>query len=128
SRGSRAVALKAAAVAVLAWGCASLPTQSALGGNVGTPWFVRVKTGGATGFSATGSSPTSDSKTIDGSKGGTFSSGHFTLVVPPGAFAGKAELTIVVSDPSVLRCSLSISPPEANHFSVPVQLVSDCSS
>lgn len=126
SRVSRVVALKAAAVAILAWGCSSLPTEPSPSGIAATPSFVRVKTGGTTPFSATGSSP--NSKDIDGSKGGTFTSGHFTLVVPPGAFAGKATLTIVVPDPNEMRCSLSISPPEANRFAVPVQLVSDCSS
>jgi hypothetical protein len=126
----RWVAVHVAAVAMLAWSCSSLPTaptpDPAPAPTSSTPAFVRVAAGTATPFGATGT-VNSVSKDVDGAKGGSFSYGNFKLVVPAGAFAGKATLTITVPDPSVMRCALSISPPEANAFAVPVLLVSDCS-
>lgn len=114
--------------ALLAAGCASHPSQpSPLDPSV-EPSFVRVPAARAVPFSATGPGSSTTSRTIDGSKGGSFSNGYFTLVVPPGAFAGKATLSILVPDPTELRCDLTISPPEANNFNVPVELMADCST
>lgn len=127
-RGRRVLALKAAAVAMLAWGCSALPTEPTPVSNASTPAFVRVPTGGAAAFGASGSGVSTNSKEIDGAKGGTLGCGNFKLIVPAGAYAGKATLTIVVPDAGVMRCQLNISPASANNFAVPVQLVSDCSA
>jgi hypothetical protein len=65
---------------------------------------------------------------IDGSVGGAVRAGRFTVMVPPGAFAGPATITITMPDSALMLCELSISPASANHFKVPVQLVADLSS
>ncbi len=122
---SRWVAARVAAVAMLAWSCAALPTEPTSAAKSRTPEFVRVPVGAAGSFAAAGGG-SSSSKQINGAIGGTFSQGHFTLIVPPGAILGNATLTITVPDPSVMHCELSISPPEANRFVVPVRLVADC--
>lgn len=119
-------AVRVAAVAMLAWSCSSLPTEPTVAVQRTTPEFVRVSAGGATSFGAGADVSAAVSQDIDGASGGTFSNGHFQLVIPPGAFSGTATLTITVPDPSVMQCELHISPPEANRFAVPVQLVADC--
>ena len=62
------------------------------------------------------------SQTIDGGQGGHVGVGSYRVDVPPGAFVGKATITIVQPDPAMLRCELSISPESANKFLVPVIL------
>lgn len=63
--------------------------------------------------------------TVDGATGGVAQCGRFRVVVPPGAFYGKADLTIFVPDGTTLACDLSISPASANGFNVPVRLEMD---
>lgn len=58
---------------------------------------------------------------VDGS-GGTVSNGKVTIVVPPGAVRGNAEVKVVVASNTALSCHLEINPPEANGFEVPVTL------
>ncbi len=118
------IAVCLAATALLAWGCAQAPT-AVLQPRASTPAFVRVPVSAAQRF-ASGSSSI-DTTIIDGAKGGTVTNGRFLLVVPPGAFQGSASLCITIPDASVMQCQLSISPPEANHFAVPVELVADYS-
>jgi hypothetical protein len=59
---------------------------------------------------------------IDGALGGSVRLGRFTLTVPPGAYYGKATITIAVPNRSKVACSLSISPASANGFSLPIVL------
>ena len=71
------------------------------------------------------SSPTdalTNSQTIDGGQGGHVGVGSYRVDVPPGAFVGKATITITQPDPTMLKCELSISPASANKFLVPVIL------
>ena len=91
-----------------------LPTSSAQAGPGGL-------------LSGSDSNGVSGSAVIDGAAGGQFNVGRFTLIVPPGAFAGTATLSITVPDTAVIYCELGIEPPTLNHFSVPVTLRSDCS-
>lgn len=65
-----------------------------------------------------------NSAVVDGSVGATLRSGKWTLLVPPGAFSGRATISVTeVEDaegnPTV---DLSISDPSLNSFRVPVWL------
>jgi len=94
----------------------------------GTADFVQVS--GSETVVAVVPDPLTASARIDGIKGGKLDCGRFTVIVPPGAYFGIASITISIPDPTVQVCDLSISPAFANHFTVPVQLVSnvkDCS-
>ena len=62
---------------------------------------------------------------IDGAKGGVAKCGRFSVVVPPGAWRGEADVVIRVPDGSRLACDLDISPQSLNGFSRPVQLRMD---
>lgn len=62
------------------------------------------------------------SAVIDGAVGGQLKWGRFMLAVPPGAWYGRATVTMTVPNPSVLSCDFTIDPPSANGFSVPVML------
>jgi len=83
----------------------------------------------STGSAAAATQPTSvsGSGVIDGSRGGRVSAGRFAVIVPPLAIRGTATITIVVPDTSRLLCDISISPPSANKFLLPVTLRTDCS-
>jgi hypothetical protein len=78
------------------------------------PNFVRVP--------STTTASLSGSDTINGLLGGSLTVGRFKVRVPPGAYIGKATITIVVPDRSVLQANLEISPASANRFLVPVVL------
>src|SRR5262245_18603117 len=94
----------------------------------GTTDFVQVS--GSETVVAVIPDPQVASARIDGIKGGNVGCGRFTVIVPPGGYFGIATITITIPDPTVQVCDLSISPSVANHFDVPVQLVSnvkDCS-
>jgi hypothetical protein len=69
-------------------------------------------------------SPLIGSVVIDGAVGGKLAVGSFRVEVPAGAFKGSATITISQPDPTVLLCDLSINPPAANQFAVPVTLAS----
>ena len=89
------------------------------------PLFARVPDAAVTtGGDSLG--PLTGSACIDGAQGGDVQVGRFHVIVPPGAFAGTATLSITIPDPAVVSCQLGISPPEANGFAVPVLLVADC--
>jgi hypothetical protein len=66
--------------------------------------------------------PLMGSAVIDGAVGGKLSVGSFRVEVPAGAFRGPATITLSQPDPTVLVCDLSIDPPAANQFAVPVTL------
>jgi hypothetical protein len=70
--------------------------------------------------------PLIGSAQIQGKDGGTLTTGRFTVIVPPGAYNGKSEISITVPDPKQLIVELEISPASANNFKVPVQLIADC--
>lgn len=71
--------------------------------------------------------PAKTTATIDGAVGGTVQCGRVRVVVPPGAFYGKADVTVYVPDGTTLACDLSISPASANGFAAPVRLEMDAS-
>lgn len=71
--------------------------------------------------------PAKTRATIDGAVGGVVQCGRVRVVVPPGAFYGKADLTVYVPDGTTLACDLSISPASANGFAAPVRLEMDAS-
>jgi len=58
--------------------------------------------------------------------GGGFTFGRVHLVIPPGALAGDADVTIAVPDSGTVGCDLQISPPGLDHFARPVTLTFDC--
>ena len=62
------------------------------------------------------------SAVIDGSIGGTLQVASWTLVVPPGAFAGSATVTATASGLANQIIALGITPDALNHFMVPVKL------
>lgn len=60
---------------------------------------------------------------IDGLLGGVVTAGRMTVVIPPGAIAGTAVVTVTQPDTAQLVTELHVSPESLNHFCVPVQLV-----
>jgi len=64
-------------------------------------------------------------RNVSGLLGATIQCGRFTVLIPPGAIAGSATVTVSVPDRSKLLCDLSISPASANHFLVPVTLIAN---
>ncbi len=69
----------------------------------------------------------SQSFTLDGSVGGTFTFGRYKLEFPPYAVRGNGVVTISIPDPAVVGCDLSISPANLNGFNKPVRLTIECS-
>lgn len=59
--------------------------------------------------------------------GGTVTAGRFTLVIDKNSLKMPAKITIIQPDIRDMRVEFEITPPEANDFQVPVQLVADCS-
>lgn len=107
-------------------GCSGSPSAPPDSG-ITNPEFVRSVRTPSGAFSSTGDQTSlSGSTSIDGAVGGQLSVGRFKLVFPKGAFLGRATVSITVPDTSVVRCDLSIDPPSANRFAVPVTLSSDC--
>ena len=66
--------------------------------------------------------PLSGSAVIDGGVGGRLAVGPYRVEVPAGAYKGVATITITQPDRTILQCDLSIDPPAANQFLVPVTL------
>ena len=60
--------------------------------------------------------------TVNGLLGGVVRNGDWTVTVPPGAYTGTGVITVTVSDPSVRKVDLSISPASLNNFQTPVTL------
>jgi hypothetical protein len=114
------------ALAAVSGGCGHNPVQpKAEEGAYTNPVFVSVPT--LSGAKSGTQSVLSSTTDIDGAVGGVLTVGRFTVSVPGGAFAGTAQITITVPDPSLVTCTLDISPASANGFLVPVTLTADCS-
>ena len=108
-------------------GCSQSPTAPVAAG-IKNPEFVRSTKAPTPGLSSMGDVVSlTESQSIDGAVGGLVSVGRFTLLIPAGAFQGVAQVSISVPDSGVVQCDLSIDPPSANHFAVPVTLRSHCS-
>jgi hypothetical protein len=69
----------------------------------------------------------SSSRVIHGVLGGVVSAGDFTVVIPPLAITGTATVTVKQPDASKPVVELSITPPTANKFRLPVLLVAKAS-
>lgn len=59
---------------------------------------------------------------IDGKYGGRMHCGRFVLVVPPGAWGGKGDVTMTMPDTTVMLVDLGIYPAKLNQFAAPVTL------
>src|SRR5262249_1265612 len=66
------------------------------------------------------------SRTLSPLLGGTVSAGQFKVIVPPGALRKTAPITVCQPRLDVRQVELTISPPSANGFLLPVLLVADC--
>ncbi len=114
---------------VMFFGCSSLPTAPAVdkGSTASAPGASLLSLGGGDVPQAA-SSPTSASttRTINGLFGGTVKAGNFTVIIPPAAFLGTANVTVTQPDLSQLVCNLSIDPASKNHFLLPVLFLADC--
>ena len=53
------------------------------------------------------------SATIDGAVGGVLRNGDWTATIPAGSFTGQGLVTVVVPDPAVRSCQLSVVPSKA---------------
>jgi hypothetical protein len=53
------------------------------------------------------------SATIDGAVGGVLRNGDWTATIPAGSFTGKGLVTVVVPDPAVRSCEVSVVPSQA---------------
>jgi hypothetical protein len=120
---ARSIRLLAAAVAVLALSSCSksvleAPSQAAQATK--NPQFESAA--GPDSAQPASGSPLKGSVVIDGAVGGKLSVGSFRVEVPAGAYRGSATITISQPDPAILVCDLSIDPPAANQFAVPVTL------
>ncbi len=99
---------------------------SLLGGTVGAVIDVTTGLVAALPIKVPGLAiPSKARATIDGAVGGVVQCGRVRVVVPPGAFYGKADVSVYVPDGTTLACDLSISPASANGFAVPVRLELD---
>ena len=114
----------ALAVAVMAFalpGCSTSQRVGAPATTVSNPVFEAAPQP-AGGYQSTSTDSLSAMAVIDGLQGGSLSYGAFRIDVPPGAYLGKATITVAQPDPTVLKCDISITPSTLNHFLVPVTL------
>jgi hypothetical protein len=114
------------AVLLSAAGCSNLPTQPtglAPSGVSANPDAGSSQILGLDGL--IDSSPTTTATRTIGLLGGVVSAGNFTIIVPPGALTSTATITVSQPDPARPVVNLSISPPTANKFLLPVLLVAD---
>jgi hypothetical protein len=109
-------------------GCSSLPTAPK--SNLATGHTaVSEKVIGQTGELPEDTpplAPVSTTVQINGLTGGVVHAGAFSVVIPPAAFVGTAQITVTQPDPGKLECDLGISPPSKNHFTLPVILTANC--
>lgn len=104
--------------------CSTLPTGPAPSAQQNTI----TRTGGDEDPTPTPKLGLVTAKVIDGRYGGTLYLGNWKLVIPKGAIAGVATITISVPDTTVDQCELAINPPSLNHFAQPVELRYRCVS
>jgi hypothetical protein len=120
--------LLAAGLAVLlcAAGCSNLPTQPTglTPGVSANPDAGSSQILGLFDGSGSTATPTTSTRTL-GLLGGVVSAGNFSVIVPPGALLSTATITVSQPDPTHPVVNLSISPPSANKFLLPVLLVAD---
>jgi hypothetical protein len=112
-------------------GCSTSPTAPVVGPTALSPDAVPTpEHGRAASPDAAGAPGEPGSiavgRPVDGSAGGVVVLGRFRVTVPPGAFDGRATITVVVPDPASFSCSLAIDPPQVSPFRVPVVLEIDC--
>jgi hypothetical protein len=124
TRVSRTIAL-GLALLMAAAGCSNMPTQplsstnvSASGSSSGSAETLSLLGGGST--------TSTETKTI-GLLGGKVSAGDFTVVFPAGALTQTATVTVSQPDLAHPVVNLSISPPSANRFLLPVLLTANAS-
>jgi hypothetical protein len=132
SRFPRLLAL-ALAVVFAASGCSTLPTQPSATENQSTFTAGSHDTSsevlGLDGLlTSTSTSTTTTSATTTrtiGLLGGIVAAGNFTVVIPAGALPGTATVTVSQPDLAHPVVNLSISPPSANKFRLPVLLIAN---
>ena len=111
-------------------GCSNLPTQPLAltqsgSGAVTTDGQPAQVLGLLEG--STTSTSTNTKSAVIGVLGGTVSAGDFKIVVPPLALTRTATITVTQPDPARPVVNLSISPPSANGFLLPVLLTANAS-
>ena len=120
--------LLAAGLAVLlsAAGCSNLPTQPT-GLTPGVSANTDAGSSQVLGLldGSDSATPQATSTRTIGLLGGVVSAGNFSVIVPPGALLSNARITVSQPDPARPVVNLSISPPSANKFLLPVLLVAD---
>jgi len=127
---SRPIAFALALAGLLAFaGCSNLPTKPA---GLGAPDPSAAVTAGGSSSEILGLTPTTTStvsatttRTVIGLLGGVVNAGDFTVVIPPGAIAGTAAVTVSQPDRLHPVVQLSIAPLSANRFNLPVLLVAN---
>ncbi|MEO5619057.1 MAG: hypothetical protein ABIS67_14910 [Candidatus Eisenbacteria bacterium] len=62
---------------------------------------------------------------VTGNRGASLRVAGVTVILPPDAIDGDAEIKITVPDSTKLKCHLEIFPASKNHFSKPVRLEFD---
>src|SRR5258705_11702239 len=119
----RTIRLLAAAVAVLALsGCWKSALEATSAPSAAAPQPVFEAAPRVEGSTVNVGVPLTASQAIDGAVGGKVAVGPSRVEVPPGAFKGVATITITQPDPTILKCDLTIDPPAANQFALPVVL------
>ena len=118
----------AASLALMAIGCAQLPTSP-----VGSPATATAQAPGTSEqFGLIGGVIDLVKgllfKTLNlvGSLGGSLTNGRWKVVVPPNAVEGNAAIALGVAGSDSPACQLEITPAEKNRFSVPVTLTASC--
>ncbi len=114
------------ALVALVAGCSTLPTEPSVAppssARGAAPGSLLLADGGSDA-SATPSAGVTTSQRFSAVLGGSMTLDRFTLVVPPLALRQDAVITMHLPDPNGPECDLSISPPSANGFLVPVLLI-----
>ncbi|HZI89656.1 MAG TPA: hypothetical protein VFD83_04305 [Candidatus Polarisedimenticolia bacterium] len=114
------------ALALAAAGCSNMPTQPLESSTAQTASNTNEES--AQTLSLLGGSSTTTTRTATiGILGGTVSAGDFTVLFPPGALTQQATVTVSQPDLAHPVVNLSISPPSANKFLVPVLLTANAS-
>jgi hypothetical protein len=128
SRPPRSAALLIAALAVLATGCGrhplapqvELPGGSGAGASFGAQIEDRPPpVSGQPGAIATLS--------LSANGAGTLRAGRFTVKIHKNSMKNPATITLTLPEPGGMRVEIQVSPPEANDFQVPIELVADLS-
>ena len=121
--------LGTALVALAATGCSKLPTapnvETSMVASPAAPASVVAKNNDPA-FVQPPPVPGTGSRSVVrmlGSRGGVASNGNFSVIVPPGAFTGRATVSVTQPDPNQPLVQLDIQPASKNKFKVPVMLI-----